>query len=515
MAESTEVLNAVKNGDNKQRSSGSLNLSEEIPAAGGETGASTAAAAPAPTTETAVKKDEGSLHLAEPDEVRSKDSRNEIFGDQPIICERCVLEEEAVAFCKNCKDYRYLCDDCYRDHGMQRMTADHKVIESPRIQELRNLYYCIHHPGQNLDYFCKTCSSAICRYCLQASCDGHETLLEHDVREELKVLLGGVKANRSAYCEHADTINQVMVESAEAVQRCTQEVNSIFECLMQELDRKKTEVLTFLKDKTVENIEKNKDQKSHIANKIEGMEKAIADTESLLRSKRTSRIMASKMVTCAKLEGWAMQAWDKKFAVYQSWKMSHKPETDYANQFGNLIPKPRPKDVIIGGLINQQVKVGITNTFTVTVRNISDQLMAFSDSEATEFITIRIIFKENNNPNKHTLLRHNKQREGSKWTVSYFVRYEGAVTISVTVCGEMVQQPFTLHTTRVELRQGDRVTRNPDDWTWDNQDSGQGNPGTVTSANRQGWVTVKWDSNPRRTFDYRWGDEGCYDLKYV
>ena len=459
---------------------------------------------------------EGSLHLVEPEPAPAAEEEDldSVFGGEQVICKRCVLKEFALAYCRDCKDY--LCEDCYRFHKNMLATTDHRIIESPKIKEVRNLYYCPDHPGIDLNFFCDTCNGPICQDCCVTTCRDHKPLLDGDIRAEMGELLGGVRANVDAFCEYAEYIKKVMDDSTEAAQRCSQDINRIFDNAMNELDKKRTEVLAFLKEKKVENVEKNEEQQAHVGQRIEEMRSAISDTEALLGTKRASRLMVNKITTCAKLEAWAMQAWDKKFAVYQSWKLKHKPEDEYARSFGKLIPKPHPEDIVIGGLIGQDAKVGVTNTFTVTVYNISDQLKEFDEVAATNFISVKIIFTDDKCPDTPTMINPKKNREDNKWIFSYLIRGDGTLTISVSVCGEqgVEHQPFTLRTTRMELKDGDRVIRGPD-WNWDNQDGGEGKQGTVTKCSQHGWATVRWDKTPRKTNDYRWGAEGSFDLKII
>jgi hypothetical protein len=80
------------------------------------------------------------------------------------------------------------------------------------------------------------------------------------------------------------------------------------------------------------------------------------------------------------------------------------------------------------------------------------------------------------------------------------------------------QEPATPTTppTRPEtLVSGTRVTRGPH-WHYSyEQDDGPGSEGTVTGPldHHLGWVRVMWDSG--KSYGYRWGAEGCYDLEIV
>ncbi|ELP90841.1 hypothetical protein EIN_359240 [Entamoeba invadens IP1] len=51
------------------------------------------------------------------------------------------------------------------------------------------------------------------------------------------------------------------------------------------------------------------------------------------------------------------------------------------------------------------------------------------------------------------------------------------------------------------------------DWKWEDQDGGNGSVGIVTESPSGNWVEVRWKSGS--TAQYRWGEDGCYDLLVV
>ncbi|ELP92466.1 hypothetical protein EIN_523640 [Entamoeba invadens IP1] len=58
-----------------------------------------------------------------------------------------------------------------------------------------------------------------------------------------------------------------------------------------------------------------------------------------------------------------------------------------------------------------------------------------------------------------------------------------------------------------------KVVKRGRDWKWENQDGGEGNTGIVIDVADDGWVEVKWKNG--EIAQYRWGDEGKFDLEVV
>jgi hypothetical protein len=62
------------------------------------------------------------------------------------------------------------------------------------------------------------------------------------------------------------------------------------------------------------------------------------------------------------------------------------------------------------------------------------------------------------------------------------------------------------------IGEGMKVVRGPD-WKWQDQDGGKGQFGNVTLVKDNGWVEVAWPNGT--TNDYRWNQDGAYDLRAV
>lgn len=65
----------------------------------------------------------------------------------------------------------------------------------------------------------------------------------------------------------------------------------------------------------------------------------------------------------------------------------------------------------------------------------------------------------------------------------------------------------------MEVDVGLRVVRGPD-WSWGDQDGGEGHVGTVVEVGQGGRsAVVQWDCGNR--YGYRCGEEGKYDLRVL
>jgi len=67
--------------------------------------------------------------------------------------------------------------------------------------------------------------------------------------------------------------------------------------------------------------------------------------------------------------------------------------------------------------------------------------------------------------------------------------------------------------TAADATPGTRVVRGSD-WAWGVQD-GAGRGTIQGPGDSDGWVKVKWDNNPGKSFPHRVGGDGCYDLAFA
>ena len=427
-------------------------------------------------------------------------------------CQNCVLDEDAIAFCKECK--RLLCEECLSFHRRQVDTSKHEIEESPDAEKLKKVYLCDKHGDKALDYFCKDCKIPICHHCyMAAGCREHEVMVSTSVREEISALLDRVKENKTRFIHHAEHIESVIGRNADALVQCEAQVEREFDRMIHELKERKTKILTFLKEETEKNDQKIKEEKDFVKQKLDGMTKKISDAEVLLKTKKEAKLMVNRVSMNSDLAMEASHAWEVENATLRSWQLDHEKQEDHAKKFSSLIPKPKKTDIKVVGLT--EARVGVENVFKVKV-DIIDQFKAYDNAVINGFLSVKITFKPTSNRTASVLPRTiDRDPTSNVWTVTYFLRQQGRVSVSVSVCGvEPENQPWTSNTDpkKKEIKVNDRVVRGID-WKWDNQDGGMGNKGTVVYVKDQ-WVNVKWD-NSKKPLDYRWGNQDCYDLKVV
>ena len=434
----------------------------------------------------------------------------EEFSFQVERCQNCVRGELSLAYCPICK--RQLCNECHQQHKKQVDTAEHETVESPEAEEIRKKYQCSSHKGQPLNYYCTICSKPACDYCYKTQCSGHYFMVEDNVKKDIKTRLVGVKKKKKDFESYREHITSVSQQHTNAITRCEGEVDNAIDELIQKLKEQRALFHDKLRGEKARITERDGAQLQYVEGILEKLQKSVDDTEKLLAS-NTAKVMVHRDSTLVNLEGMAEYSWKMSKVIPLGWQLKNKPIDEYASKFGKLIPKPREEDIVVEGL-DKVPRVGFTNDFTITV----DPAHQCEGYAVIKEVVVKIkqrpyqkqtreeeIMYVINEPNDHH----------SKWSVSYFLRTHGEISIEVSVCSiPAAGSPFKLKTVEREmLTVGTKVVRGRD-WMYGTQDGGEGCVGKVVEVRKDGRVMVKWDSQ-KKPKDYRWGDGDHYDLKVV
>lgn len=423
-------------------------------------------------------------------------------------CKNCVEEDLAIAFCLVCK--RLLCDECEHYHRMQKDTSSHELQLSDRAEEIRSRFMCKTHKRQHLNYYCSRCDKPTCDHCCKKAdaCMSHSILVADDVQKEVNDLLAKVREKKREYEGHVEYIRSIVEKNQAAMIRCEGDIERGFDSVIGELTAWKEELLHQLKEVTAKNDQLVAGHKQHVEEQLGKLKHSIQNAELLLESNKDSKLMVSRKEMLANLKGVAGYSWRTEDVRQRGWQMKAEPAREFARKFASLIAKPNVIDIVVSGL-EEKPLIGRNSAFVITLKqHAEDDLIANSD------IKIKITLTPARS-SESMLIPHRVRREnhGNVWTVLYFLRLGGKLNISILACGIPAQgSPYAISVEETEeLTKGTRVVRGPD-WKWGGQDGGEGNKGEVVGVKQRGWVMVKWDNNKHKTFDYRWGAQGCFDL---
>lgn len=423
------------------------------------------------------------------------------------VCTMCVEEKPAIANCKNC--CRLLCEECLRQHKRQRDTMNHDIEESDSAKQMRKKCQCAEH-DQEVKFYCCDCKMAICLHCTVTRCDGHKKNVAKDVKELLEQSLTTLKEKAMQFDSHFEHIQSVEDKNKTEVTRCEEEINGTFHEVISLLEDRKgqlTRQLHAANDMQQTYISIHKD---NIREKLHQMRETIKSTEDLLKMRQESKLMIERDECLAKMEELAQLEWNTGKVTPTQWQMSVPTKEDYASKFGQILPKPVPKNIIVE--MKERASIGQINVFTIRVEPLEQISRCNIDRE----ISVKLVLTSDPSTSRShgTLLNRTvKKVSENVWSVSYFPRSRGMLSIAVLVCGVEAHGSHFEQLVEDGIKKGDKVVRGSD-WKWGDQDGGSGNVGEVIAVKENGWITVRWSTSRTKPGDYRWGKDGKFDVKW-
>lgn len=426
------------------------------------------------------------------------------------LCLNCVEEKAAIARCTSCS--RLLCEECLYQHKRQVDTKDHKTVESKSAIEMRKRFQCSEHQKE-LTFYCHDCKNPVCLHCTITHCREHKVDVANNVKTMIDEKLTFLKHKAREFDSHVEHIESVQQKNATEVARCEQEIEEGFRQMVQQLEERKSELIQELQQANTTQEGYIKGHKEDVKVKRDQLKECIKTAEELLSCRLESKLMVERDKQLEKMEELVHFEWSTDKVNPTKWQMRAPPKEEYASKFGQILPKPQPNQILVD--IKDKVAMGQSNEFTIQVEPKEQVTSCNIDREISVKISLALVDSNRSHRSQGTLLHRTITKQVDNiWSVTFFPRRCGLLSISVSVCGvEARGSPFN---SEVEqgIKKGDKVVRGAD-WKWDDQDGGSGKMGEVIAVKGNGWVTVRWSGGKAKPGDYRWGKDAKFDVKVL
>ena len=424
-------------------------------------------------------------------------------------CTKCVEEKPAIALCKSCKDL--LCEECLWQHKRQKDTKDHDIEESASAVQMRKKFQCEKH-GEEVKFYCCDCKKAICLHCTVTGCNGHEKNVANDVRELLKHNVTTLKEKATEFDSHFEHIHSVEEKNKTEMTRCEEEIKEVVREIIAQLEERREQLIHDLHNANDTQQDYIREHKENIREKLGQMKETIKDTEDLVKVRQESKLMVQRDECLAKIKELVELKWSTDKVNPTQWQVIAPTKEEYAAKFGQILPKPEPHNIFVE--VKERVAMGQTNEFTIRVEPLEQISKCKIDKEISVKLTLTPDVNVSTPGRSYgTLLRGTvKKQSGNVWSVSYFPRGHGQLSIAVSVCGVVAKGSYFTQQVEDGIKKGDQVVRGSD-WKWEDQDGGSGKIGEVMAVKGNGWISVRWRGSRAKPLDYRWGKDGKFDVK--
>ena len=175
------------------------------------------------------------------------------------MCDLCDSGDPAVSCCSDCSTN--LCDFCSQAHRRQKQYRSHKTVAIIGAQSAKNLheeaFHCGAHATESLIVFCKNCQCLICHSCIVDAHNGHcFAPIDHTTREEVetqvKDLAESAKQTLVKFQNYLDYTADVEKRKLNAPSGLREEINLVFESLVDAIKARRQELLSQVKDESKE-----------------------------------------------------------------------------------------------------------------------------------------------------------------------------------------------------------------------------------------------------------------------
>ena len=215
--------------------------------------------------------------------------------ENPNIC-TCCESVRALSKCTDCEEF--LCDSCIVIHReSSHPEGGHNVVS---LSELANEsrvtpLVCPNHDGQDLEFYCSECETAVCIYCTDAEHRTHRTLLLTEAIKEHRVNLSEMmdQANSQIPCidESLAAVSDVSRDLHQNYTSSQTQINEVFDSLTRLLLKRKEVLLSDLESTFHQKQEVLDHQIEKLENTLTGINNCCEFTQNALKHGNGTEIL--------------------------------------------------------------------------------------------------------------------------------------------------------------------------------------------------------------------------------
>ena len=372
-----------------------------------------------------------------------------------VKCGNCDKRRVESFYCFQCCSF--WCDECITGHNIIRANKEHRVLalndfEDQDIEDvLKRPAFCSRqgHEKKELEFFCKKCQETVCSSCVVTAHDGHVKVLLGEAANEKKLqVMSAIESRKAKVQKMRNKISKIDEDchNIEAkVAKVKRSAQQFAESMIAVIEAEKQQIFTEADHEAQQSLNRLREQRIEIENKVKNIETAVGKSETLLKrstnaelaqiDKTLSTIIPKEgddereEVDCD-LEGLRQFIFEENESLKT--KTNHEGigciRTFYSNTKGD-------QSIAEGKGLTEAV-VGIQANFVLTTRNAEGQQCY----EKRDRVTAEI--KNHQGHDCATEVRVQDKKDGS-YNISYFAKESGRCEAVVKVNEEQVRgSPF-------------------------------------------------------------------------
>ena len=210
-----------------------------------------------------------------------------------VKCGNCDKRRVESFYCFQC--CAFWCDECITGHNIIRANKEHRVLalndfEDQDIEDvLKRPAFCSRqgHEKKELEFFCKKCQETVCSSCVVTAHDGHVKVLLGEAANEKKLqVMSAIEFRKAKVQKMRNKISKIDEDchNIEAkVAKVKRSAQQFAESMIAVIEAKKQQIFTEADHEAQQSLNRLREQRIEIENKVKNIETAVGKSETLLK----------------------------------------------------------------------------------------------------------------------------------------------------------------------------------------------------------------------------------------
>ena len=374
-----------------------------------------------------------------------------------VKCANCDKSSRHSSYCFQC--CAFWCDECIIAHNLIKANKEHRVLalkdfEDQDIEDvLKRPVFCQqkHHEKEELKFFCKNCSVAICNLCVATIHDGHAKIVLEEAASERKIQVKSVIETQKKNIEHKKNVIADLERQCNHIEArgnaVKRDIHTFAENMIAVIETKKKEMFNKADKQIKESLGCVRTQQREVQRQVKLFEIAVEKTKTLLKrctnaeitqlDKSLNTVLPEEVSDVGKQAAVYPEGL-RQFLLKENKTLLDSLNSDGIGTFQTFVTNTCAHQSTAEGEGISEASVGLESNFLLTTRNAEGE-QCYNERD---FVTVEI--KNQRDHDCATEVRLKDEQDGS-YKVRYFLKDTGKYLVSVKVNKEHIRgSPFPI-----------------------------------------------------------------------
>ena len=374
-----------------------------------------------------------------------------------VKCANCDKSSRHSSYCFQC--CAFWCDECIIAHNLIKANKEHRVLalkdfEDQDIEDvLKRPAFCQqkHHEKEELKFFCKNCSVAICNLCVATIHDGHAKIVLEEAASERKIQVKSVIETQKKNIEQKKNVIADLERQCNHIEArgnaVKRDIHTFAENMIAVIETKKKEMFNKADKQIKESLGCVRTQQREVQRQVKLFEIAVEKTKTLLKrctnaeitqlDKSLNTVLPEEVSDVGKQAAVYPEGL-RQFLLKENKTLLDSLNSDGIGTFQTFVTNTCAHQSTAEGEGISEASVGLESNFLLTTRNAEGE-QCYNERD---FVTVEI--KNQRDHDCATEVRLKDEQDGS-YKVRYFLKDTGKCLVSVKVNKEHIRgSPFPI-----------------------------------------------------------------------